>query len=458
MVTLAQLTFIRSRNRAAHGMIHMVVLCLSLQMVQTAVLPPRWADPTLNPCANQPGGWQLLHWPSDGRCYRIFQQGPPCPDTMELAPSLDGTAECRCPPGTAQSPRDALCHKLYTQGPCEAGEYLTPVPARTYRYSQIQVISWSVRLWGKCREPEPCGDGQVFWPLDERCYPLLTRGPCPSGKLLIRRKDGLPQCECGPKGSLEDHYWSSGQACYQHYTRGPCTEQGTLFLPGGQCGCNPSLLHYHNDTGHCFQIGSRGPCPAGHHFLLAHDSTTNTTRTNCVCKEHHILWPTDGRCYRPFTRGPCSSGQILLHTSYCTPNPCRKGRLYFPEEGGTCYKVGTRGPCQAGTLVVYETLLRGGISHRGVCGCSGPDPCTIIVEDDACEARYDGVCYRLYARGPCEEGQWLVPVRGSRERGEAKCECMPSNMVSSDNSTIQCLPPSVRLARFLTATTQTSNM
>nr|CAD7410201.1 unnamed protein product [Timema cristinae] len=316
----------------------------------------------------------------------------------------------------------------------------------------------SVRLWGKCREPEPCGDNQVFWPLDERCYSLLTRGPCPSGKLLVRGKDGLPLCECGPEGSLADHYWSSGQACYQHYTRGPCTEQGALFLPGGQCGCNPSLLHYHNDTGHCFQIGSRGPCPAGHQFLLAHDSTTNTTRTNCVCKEHHIFWPTDGTCYRPFTRGPCSSGQILLHTSYCTPNPCRKGRLYFPEEGGTCYKVGTRGPCQAGTLVVYENSLRGGISHRGVCGCSGPDPCTIIVEDDACEARYDGVCYRLYARGPCEEGQWLVPVRGSTERGEAKCECMPSNVVSSDNSTVQCLPPSVRLARFLTATTQTSDM
>jgi len=38
-----------------------------------AVVAPPWADPDLNPCAKQPSGWQLLFWPPDGGCYKIFQ-------------------------------------------------------------------------------------------------------------------------------------------------------------------------------------------------------------------------------------------------------------------------------------------------------------------------------------------------------------------------------------------------
>ncbi|KAJ8865659.1 hypothetical protein PR048_033179 [Dryococelus australis] len=110
-------------------MLRCVVVLCGLLGAQAAVLPPRWASRDINPCAARPGGWQLLHWPADGRCYRIFEQGP-CPDTMELAPRRNGTAECRCPPGTAQSPRDALCHMLFSRGPCLLGEYFAPVPAR----------------------------------------------------------------------------------------------------------------------------------------------------------------------------------------------------------------------------------------------------------------------------------------------------------------------------------------
>lgn len=38
-------------------------------------MPPPWADPSSNPCAAQPRGWQLLYWPADGKCYKIFQAG-----------------------------------------------------------------------------------------------------------------------------------------------------------------------------------------------------------------------------------------------------------------------------------------------------------------------------------------------------------------------------------------------
>lgn len=36
-------------------------------------MAPPWANPKLNPCATQPRGWQLLYWPPDGQCYKIFQ-------------------------------------------------------------------------------------------------------------------------------------------------------------------------------------------------------------------------------------------------------------------------------------------------------------------------------------------------------------------------------------------------
>lgn len=38
-----------------------------------AVVAPPWADPILNPCALLPRGWQMLYWPPDGKCYKIFK-------------------------------------------------------------------------------------------------------------------------------------------------------------------------------------------------------------------------------------------------------------------------------------------------------------------------------------------------------------------------------------------------
>lgn len=50
-----------------------ILLYLSRRYVEAAVMAPPWANPKLNPCASQPRGWQLLFWPPDGKCYKIFQ-------------------------------------------------------------------------------------------------------------------------------------------------------------------------------------------------------------------------------------------------------------------------------------------------------------------------------------------------------------------------------------------------
>lgn len=62
-------------NKWGLGSISNVLLASLLCYAQGAIVPPPWADPNHNPCASQPGGWQLIYWPADKKCYRIFQRG-----------------------------------------------------------------------------------------------------------------------------------------------------------------------------------------------------------------------------------------------------------------------------------------------------------------------------------------------------------------------------------------------
>lgn len=110
--------------------------------------------------------------------------------------------------------------------------------------------------WGICRDPETCKEqGEIYWPRDGKCYPKLSRGPCPRGELLIVGEDGLATCSCSMSGELGRYHWlGNGGGCHEHYTKGPCTP-GELFLPGGMCGCHSQLPHYHESSGMCYQLG-----------------------------------------------------------------------------------------------------------------------------------------------------------------------------------------------------------
>lgn len=119
-----------------------LIAFLTLLLVQqgdTAIIPPPWSDPEKNPCATMPGGWQLLYWPPLKKCFKIFTVGYPCPETMELGPTASiGTskkkamanaavAECRCPPGTVLSAKNNKCYKIFERGPCNKGQYFSPI-------------------------------------------------------------------------------------------------------------------------------------------------------------------------------------------------------------------------------------------------------------------------------------------------------------------------------------------
>lgn len=79
---------------------------------------------------------------------------------MELTPHGNSakvselSAECRCPPGTAQSidsPLASPCYKIFEQGPCDGGQFFAPVTDSTDKktimfVSAIQQFQFSGHL------------------------------------------------------------------------------------------------------------------------------------------------------------------------------------------------------------------------------------------------------------------------------------------------------------------------
>ncbi|KAK6626010.1 hypothetical protein RUM43_006314 [Polyplax serrata] len=473
-----------------------------LLILHAAILPPPWADPERNPCASQPGGWLLVYWPPDGKCYRIFQRGYPCPETMELNPVQDSfnrtVAECRCPPRTAQNSGSNSCYPINTKGPCENGEYFAPVR---------QSINIRQRN-GRCIKARQCEPDEVFWAATGQCFRTNVRGPCPDGQLIVNNEETqLGECQCSKNGALTKFYWPPTRTCHEFYTKGPCLEKGNLFLPGPACGCHKDLPNYDPITEQCYEIGGIGPCKAGQRF----DIEPPKIGANCICKPEHVSW-NDGQCYRLYTRGPCAPGEIIFANKTCHANPCPKGKLFFPQDE-SCHRVGVRGPCARGQLVLFEQSVRPsveGISYRGICGCSGPGKCkneddidttkisgrtTLNEIEEAksnkkinrnshqylkdgaykiriCEKNEKAIgnnCYSLYSQGPCSQGEWLVPVRQGRTDKQyhrfgwtdseetllqdestklrARCECKPGYSKSATGNGCQLLLFS--LAKFL---------
>ncbi|XP_055384230.1 uncharacterized protein LOC129613919 [Condylostylus longicornis] len=470
------------------SLLHTTLICLILiislsSSIKSAIVPPPWSDPEKNPCALMPGGWQLLYWPPLKKCFKIFSVGYPCPDTMELSPAtltgkqmakLGITAECKCPPGTAQSRKNQKCYQLFEQGPCSKGEYFNEAQESVGRKPTIR--------WGKCEKPRPCPKGMLFWPRDTKCYTKFTRGPCRKGKLLVLDDDEIARCACSNSKELKEYFFEAEETCHEHFTKGPCTGHGHIFLPGGTCGCNPLMPHYHYETNQCYELGTQGPCPQGHIYTIPDDQSNQQQyhqplKAKCQCRDNYVLWQNDGICYRLYTRGPCDAGEFLVNSTNCIKNTCGKGRLFFPEQK-SCFKIGSQGPCSLHEVVIFDFTAKpsvDGISYNGICGCSGvlknlDQQCTNAALDpneNTCESspgmvELNGKCYKLYTRGPCGPGQWLEPFKINGEFSEkykrmtsrAKCQCRPGyenyqNQEDNGNIVKGCYAPNVGIARYL---------
>nr|XP_053647168.1 uncharacterized protein LOC128698802 isoform X1 [Cherax quadricarinatus] len=392
-----------------------------------AVIPPRWVNTTLNPCARK--SWQLLYWPRDNSCHRIFTQGP-CGETQEFYydPSL-GKGACRCPRGSLLYPRTGLCYPQFSQGPCSPRQYLD--------------LDKDGRK-GQCYDFLKCPLRHVYWPRTNTCYEYHTRGPCLKGYLIyVNPNTGFPECGC-ERNLMFSNYWSLTGLCFELFKRGPCLE-GAIFLYNAtkgatECSCSPSIItNYHNESDGCYELNQQGPCLPGQ--ILTFEP--NAMSTKCQCRKDHGLWPLSGHCYRLYSRGPCEKGHFFTPTTNnstnmvgeCQVYPCT-GTHRYHSAADSCFRLGWRAPCPEGQLFIYDEES----PLRGMCGCTSElvgfwaadeqcyelgsrGPCQhsqILSYDKAtgsvlctCDMRkgfitwHDGLCYRLETRGPCSAGQVL---------------------------------------------------
>lgn len=273
--------------------------------------------------------------------------------------------------------------------------------------------------------------------------------------------------QCENEGELSNYFYEETETCHEFFTKGPCLRTGELFLPSKKCACHQRLPHFHNESNQCYEIGTIGPCPIGHTFIIADkrgQQEVSLMKAECRCKENYVLWA-NGYCYKLYTQGPCETGSFLIDANVCIPNPCEKGRLYFPKEK-TCYRIGSQGPCSLHQVVIFDFTTRpslDGISYNGICGCSGvihnlDQSCTDDeVPKSACDSTPDMIeinkqCYKLYTRGLCGPGQWLEPKKTSSNLRAATCVCRPGYTpyeAPLQNGVIGCQPPAVGLARYL---------
>lgn len=68
-----QRSFIHLGNSAVmNGLLQWLAISMIIAGSNGAIVPPPWSDPQKNPCANMPGGWQLLYWAPLRQCFKIF--------------------------------------------------------------------------------------------------------------------------------------------------------------------------------------------------------------------------------------------------------------------------------------------------------------------------------------------------------------------------------------------------
>lgn len=55
-----------------NGLFQWIYIFALIFVGDAAIEPPPWSDPSRNPCASKPGGWQLLYWAPLKQCFKIY--------------------------------------------------------------------------------------------------------------------------------------------------------------------------------------------------------------------------------------------------------------------------------------------------------------------------------------------------------------------------------------------------
>ncbi|KAK6633662.1 hypothetical protein RUM44_004269 [Polyplax serrata] len=186
------------------------------------------------------------------------------------------------------------------------------------------------------KEFECYSEEKIYHKPTDKCYKLLTTGPCQRGHWFVLEKprgtvNATIKATCAREICQDgEYYWPKTNSCVR------AADKKKL------CGDNTGEELVTNVFGEGECICTRDPPRA----RLKGD------RTN--------------RCYLLYTQGPCLPTQVFGYSDVseeasCISDPCYTQAVYkrrnklipkdailAPWENGTCFELGTRGPCPEG--------------------------------------------------------------------------------------------------------------
>lgn len=167
-------------------------------------------------------------------------------------------ATCQCKEGYAAW-KDGYCYRLYTRGPCDDGEFLL---------NSTTCIK------------SPCRKGQLYFPSEQTCYMIGSRGPCSLYKVVVFDFTTRPSLDgisyngvCGCSGIIGNLDQS-------------CNEDDPI---DSACQSSPGMVEF---NGQCYTLYSRGPCGPGE-WLEMRKTQQKIKTAQCVCRPGHTSYETD---------------------------------------------------------------------------------------------------------------------------------------------------------------------
>uniref|UniRef100_A0A2S2NIH5 DUF4789 domain-containing protein n=1 Tax=Schizaphis graminum TaxID=13262 RepID=A0A2S2NIH5_SCHGA len=195
---------------------------------------------------------------------------------------------------------------------------------------------------------------------EDRCWDLLTKGPCDEGQWLVLDKAADEEqlqkprpltAKCKVRRCSEsDVYWPRDGFCHDEETARRerlCASANTVLAideyGNGFCKCHDggkvpyvrvvSSSNDDNDSQPCYPVYSKGPCPRDHVLIPYGDrygvcavddcaeerrrwtADTSSQRPDVMRQQRgqptSVARWTDGRCYELGTRGPCTGHEQL---------------------------------------------------------------------------------------------------------------------------------------------------
>lgn len=180
-------------------------------------------------------------------------------------------AVCRCKNGYTNW-SDGQCYRLYTRGPCAAGEFLV---------NSTSCIR------------NPCGKGRLYFPDEKTCYRIGSQGPCNWKQVVVFDFAVRPSIDgisynglCGCAGIIKN----LDQNCAPE-------EQDASENP---CESTPEMVKV---NGQCFKLYTRGPCAEGFWLEPIKILKRNDKRgAHCQCQPGYTKYESIGGitgCYAP---------------------------------------------------------------------------------------------------------------------------------------------------------------